>query len=71
MMQRVLRILSHLDLKHDERRRARISRGYKAGELQPHYLIQLKCQGYSLQLTGTSGLVGEGGVEGVFEAFRG
>ena len=41
-MQRVLRILSHLDLKHDERRRARISRGYKAGELQPHYLIQLK-----------------------------
>ena len=30
-----------------------------------------KCQGYSLQLTGTSGLVGEGGVEGVFEAFRG
>ena len=41
-MQRVLRILSHLDLKHNERRRARISRGYKAGELQPHYLIQLK-----------------------------
>ena len=29
------------------------------------------CQGYSLQLTGTSGLVGEGGVEGVLEAFRG
>ena len=41
-MQRVLRILSRLDLKHDECRRARISRGYKAGELQPHYLIQLK-----------------------------
>ena len=41
-MQRVLRILSCLDLKHDERKRARISRGYKAGELQPHYLIQLK-----------------------------
>ena len=29
------------------------------------------CQGYSLQLTGTRGLVGEGGIEGVFEAFRG
>ena len=29
------------------------------------------CQGYSLRLTGTSGLVGKGGVEGVFEAFRG
>ena len=42
MMQRVLRILSRLDLKHEERRRARISRGYKARELQPHYLIQLK-----------------------------
>ena len=42
MMQRVLRILARLDLKHDECRRARISRGYKAGELQPHYLIQLK-----------------------------
>ena len=41
-MQRVLRILSHLDLKHDECRRARISQGYKARELQPHYLIQLK-----------------------------
>ena len=41
-MQRVLRILSRLDLKHYERRRARISRGYKAGELLPHYLIQLK-----------------------------
>ena len=41
-MQRVLRILSRLDLKHDDCRRARISRGYKAGELQPHYLIQLK-----------------------------
>ena len=41
-MQRVLRILSRLDLKHDERRRVRISQGYKAGELQPHYLIQLK-----------------------------
>ena len=34
--------MSCLDLKHDERRRARISQGYKAGELQPHYLIQLK-----------------------------
>ena len=42
VVQRVLIILSCLDLKHDERRRARISRGYKAGELQPHYLIQLK-----------------------------
>ena len=42
VMQRVLRILSRLDLKHDEHRRARISRGYKSGELQPHYLIQLK-----------------------------
>ena len=34
--------MSRLDLKRDERRRARISRGYKAGEFQPHYLIQLK-----------------------------
>ena len=34
--------MSRLDLKHNERRRARISRGYKAGELQPHYLIQFK-----------------------------
>ena len=34
--------ISHLDLKHDEHRRARISQGYKAGEFQPHYLIQLK-----------------------------
>ena len=31
--------LSCLDLKHDECRRARISRGYKVGELQPHYLM--------------------------------
>ena len=29
------------------------------------------CQGYSLQLTGTRGLVGEGGIEGVVDAFRG
>ena len=28
-------------------------------------------QGCSLRLTGTRGLVGEGGVEGVLEAFRG
>ena len=41
-MQRVLRILAHLDLRHEECRRARISQGYKAGEFQPHYLIQLK-----------------------------
>ena len=41
-MQRILRIVTRLGLKHKERRRARISRGYKAGELQPHYLIQLK-----------------------------
>ena len=34
--------MSCLDLKHDERRRARISQGYKAREFQPHYLIQLK-----------------------------
>ena len=34
--------MSQLDLKHDKRRRARISQGYKAGELQPHYLIHLK-----------------------------
>ena len=32
MVQRVLRILSRLDLKHDEHRRARISQGYKAKE---------------------------------------
>ena len=42
VVQWVLRILSRLVLKHEERRRVRISRGYKAGELQPHYLIQLK-----------------------------
>ena len=42
VMQRVLRIFARLDLKHEERRRARISQGYKARELQPHYLIQLK-----------------------------
>ena len=41
-MLRVLRILARLNLKHDECRRARISQGYKAGELLPHYLIQLK-----------------------------
>ena len=34
--------MSQLDLKHDECRRVRISKGYKARELQPHYLIQLK-----------------------------
>ena len=34
--------MSCLDLKHNECRRMRISRGYKARELQPHYLIQLK-----------------------------
>ena len=34
--------MSRLDLKHNECRRARISQSYKAGELQPHYLIQLK-----------------------------
>ena len=28
--------------RHAECRRERISQGYKAGELQPHYLIQLK-----------------------------
>ena len=41
-MQRILRIVTRLDLKHEDCRRARISRGYKAEELQPHYLIQLK-----------------------------
>ena len=41
-MQRILRIVTRLDLKHEDCRRARISRGYKAGEFQPHYLIQLK-----------------------------
>ena len=34
--------ITRLDLEHNECRRARISRGYKVGELQPHYLIQLK-----------------------------
>ena len=34
--------MTQLDLKHDECRRARKSQGYKAGELQPQYLIQLK-----------------------------
>ena len=50
-MQRVLRILSHLDLKHDEYRRAKISQGYKSGELQPHYLIQLKYEDCGLDRT--------------------
>ena len=34
--------MSQLVLKHNECRRVRISQGYKAGELQPHYLVQLK-----------------------------
>ena len=34
--------MSRLVLKHNEGRRARISQGYKAGEFQSHYLIQLK-----------------------------
>ena len=33
--------------------------------------VQFMCQGYSLQLTGTRGLVGEGGVEGMVNTFRG
>ena len=33
--------------------------------------VEKGCQGYSLRLTGTRGLVGEGGVEGVLNAFRG
>ena len=41
-MQRILRIVTRLDLKHEDCRRARISRGYKAGEVQPHYLKQPK-----------------------------
>ena len=32
---------TQLDLGHNECRRARISQGYKAGELQPHYLYSL------------------------------
>ena len=35
-----------------------------------HEELERLCQGYSLQLTGTRGLVEEGGVEGMFEAFR-
>ena len=31
--------------------------------------MNYNCQGCSLQLTGTRGLVGEGGVEGVLDAF--
>ena len=34
--------LTNLTFEHEECRRARISQGYKARELQPHYLIQLK-----------------------------
>ena len=34
--------ITQLVLRHNECRRLRISQGYKAGELQPHYLIQLK-----------------------------
>ena len=41
--------MSRLDLKHNECRRVRISWGYKAGELQPHYLIQLKYKLWSWQ----------------------
>ena len=33
--------------------------------------LDQRCQGYSLRLTGTRGLVGEGGVERVVDAFRG
>ena len=36
--------ITQLVLWHDGCRRARKSQGYKAGELQPHYLIQLKCK---------------------------
>ena len=41
-MQRIFRIVTRLDLKHEDCRRARISQGYKARELLPHHLIQLK-----------------------------
>ena len=34
-------------------------------------LLGVLCQGYSLGLTGTRGLVDEGGVEGMVYAFRG
>ena len=37
-----------------------------------HHLFvnnRVNCQGYSLRLTGTRGLVGEGGVKGVVDAF--
>ena len=43
--------MSRLDLKHNEHRRERISQGYKAGELQPHYLIQLKYEKYGRDRT--------------------
>ena len=42
VVQRILRIVTRLNLRHEDCRRARISQGYKAGELQPHCLIQFK-----------------------------
>ena len=42
---------TQLDLKHNECRRVRISRGYKAGEIQPQYLIQLKYEKCGLDRT--------------------
>ena len=48
-------------------RRARLREEHaKGGSIE-----ESMCQGCSLRLTGTRGLVGEGGVKGVFEAFRG
>ena len=49
-MQRVLRIFARLDLKHNERRRARISRGYKAKEPSHTCLRQYKYK--SVAMTG-------------------
>ena len=40
--------MSRLDLKHNEHRRERISQGYKAGGLQPHYLNSLNTKSVAM-----------------------
>ena len=50
MMQRILRIVTRLDLKHIDCRRARISRGYKAKEPSHTCLRQYKYK--SVAMTG-------------------
>ena len=51
--------------------RSRNRDGNQIFDRRSNVLISSGCQGYSLQLTGARGLVGEGGVEGVMDAFGG